>query len=518
MEKGTATFVSSQNVYVKFSSTEGVEKGDTLFIQNGTAYAPGLIVKDKSSTSCVCSSLLPEKVKVGAEFFAKSKAPAKPAKEKPKKVSPGPGAVQDSSLKTPPVVVTPAHDEKENSRFKQKSKGRISAAAYSDIYGDKVTHRMRYTFSYQGNNLKNSRFSTENYISFRHTIGEWQEVKDHLNDALKVYSLSVKYDLDQQSYIALGRKINPHISSMGAIDGLQVEKGFKKRLLLGAVLGSRPDYTNYTLNLNLFQAGMYVTRLNPNPQKWRETTFAVVEQENHGKTDRRFAYFQHSNAVSKNLNLFGSFEVDMYQVVNEKVSNAMRLTNLLFSFRYKLSKKFSVNGAYDNRKNIIYYESYKSYIDQLIEDETRQGLRLGANYRISKQMNWGGNASWRFQKSNLNLSKNLNTYLNINRLPWINASASLTLNLLQTSYLNSRIYGVRFSRELVRGKLNAEWYYRRVEYDYTNYETHIRQDVPGIDLSWNLTRKLAFYLYYEGTFDPKNKTLHRINTRLILRF
>jgi hypothetical protein len=84
-----------------------------------------------------------------------------------------------------------------------------------------------------------------------------------------------------------------------------------------------------------------------------------------------------------------------------------------------------------NRKNIIYYESYKSYIDQLIDDETRQGLRVGANYHISKLFTWGFNASWRFQKSEINLSKNLNTYLNISKLPIINATASLSANILQ---------------------------------------------------------------------------------------
>ena len=166
---------------------------------------------------------------------------------------------------------------------------------------------------------------------------------------------------------------------------------------------------------------------------------------------------------------------------------------------------------------IIYYESYKSYIDQLIDNETRQGLRFGANYRISKRITWGVNASWRFQKSNINLSENVNTYLNFSRLPWINASVSLSANLLQTNYLKSKIYGVRISKELIRGKLNAEFSGRVVDYDYKNYENKILQEIAGLDLSWNITRKLAFYLSYEGTFD-KVQTYHRFNTRLIQRF
>lgn len=114
--------------------------------------------------------------------------------------------------------------------------------------------------------------------------------------------------------------------------------------------------------LSSFQAGVYVGHVNSNPQKRRETTFAVVEQRNQSKTDRRFMYFQHSNSLTKDLNLFASFEVDLYKVVNEQVSNAMSLTNLLLSLRHKISKKLSISASYDNRKNIIYYESYKSYI------------------------------------------------------------------------------------------------------------------------------------------------------------
>lgn len=514
IEKGAATYVSSQNVYVKFASTEHINKGDTLFIKQGEQLLPALVVKDKSSTSSVCTSLLPEKVKIGTEFFSRSIVEKKPEKEKGKKNKDK--APQDSTLKAPPIVIPPDHD-KEEPEYKQKVKGRVSAASYSNLYNGEQTHRMRYTLTYQGNNLKNSRFSTENYITFRHTIGEWDVVKNNLNDALKVYSLAVKYDLDKSSSISLGRKINQRISSMGAIDGLQVEKGLK-HFMVGAIVGSRPDYADYSLNLNLLQAGAYVSRVNKNPQKRRETTFAVVEQRNHSKTDRRFAYFQHSNAITQNLNLFGSFEVDMYQLVDSVVSNSMRLTNLLFTFRYKVSKKFSLSGGYDNRKNIIYYESYKSYIDQLIDNETRQGLRLGANYRISKRITWGANASWRFQKSNTNLSKNVNTYLNFSRLPWINASASLSANILQTNYLDSKIYGIRITKELIRGKLNAEFSGRMVDYDYKNYENKIIQEIAGVDLSWNITRKLAFYLSYEGTFDKERQTYHRLNTRVIQRF
>jgi hypothetical protein len=514
--QGTVSYLSSQNVYLKFASTEFINKGDTLFQKIDDRYSPALLVKDKSSTSCICASLLPEKVKVGDVFFAKVMMDKKPENEDPKKVKENPVTVKDSSgINLLPTVIAPQEDKIEEG-FKEKLRGRISAASYSNFYGEDITHRMRYTLTFQGNNIKNSRFSTDNYITFRHTLGEWQEVKENFRDALKIYSMSVKYDFDKNSSVSLGRKINYRISSMGAIDGLQVEKGLG-HFVIGAIAGSRPDYTDYGINFDLFQAGGYVSHGTLKNNKNQESTVAFVEQRNLSKTDRRFTYFQHSNSLIKDLHLFGSFEVDLFQNINDTISNKPSLTNLLFTMRYRVSKKISINAAYDNRKNIIYYESYKSYIDQLIDDETRQGLRVGANYHISKLFTWGFNASWRFQKSEINLSKNLNTYLNISKLPIINATASLSANILQTSYLDSKIFGIRISKEIIRSKLNSELYFRMVEYNYKNYENKISQEIAGASLSWNITRKLSFYLYYEGTFDKANQDFNRFNLKLIHR-
>lgn len=514
--QGTVSYLSSQNVYLKFASTEYINKGDTLFQKINDRLAPALVVKDKSSTSCICSSFLPEKVKVGDIFYAKILIEKKMAKEDLPKAKETLSPEKDSTgLKLPPVVIAPQED-KADEVFKEKLRGRVSAASYSNFYGEDITHRMRYTLTFQGNNIKNSRFSTDNYITFRHTLGEWQEVKENFRDALKIYSLSVKYDFDKNSSVSLGRKINYRISSMGAIDGLQVEKGLG-HFLIGAIAGSRPDYTDYGINFDLFQAGAYISHSTIKNNKSQESTVAFVEQRNLSKTDRRFTYFQHSNSLIKDLHLFGSFEVDLFQNINDTISNKPSLTNLLFTMRYRVSKKISINAAYDNRKNIIYYESYKSYIDQLIDDETRQGLRVGANYHISKLFTWGFNASWRFQKSEINLSKNLNTYLNISRLPFINATASLSANILQTSYLDSKIFGIRISKEIIRSKLNSELYFRLVEYNYKNYENKISQEIAGASLSWNITRKLSFYLYYEGTFDKANQDFNRFNLKLIHR-
>ncbi|MCB0525909.1 MAG: hypothetical protein R3A50_09470 [Saprospiraceae bacterium] len=514
LEKGTVTYVSSLNVYVKFSSTENINKGDTLFVESGYKMLPALVVKDKSSTSCVCSSLLSEKPKVGDVLTSRSVVEKKPEPEKEKKRKP---EATTAKKENPKPASGTGVTQAVNAR-KQNIKGRISAASYSSFYGEDVSHRMRYTFTLRGDHLNNSRFSTDTYISFRHTLGESATIKNNLADALKVYTLAVKYDFSKNTNISLGRKINYRVSSMGAIDGAQFEQGIGDKLVLGAIAGWRPNYLDYSFNSKLFQAGVYASLNSGKANKTLQTTFAVVEQRNANKIDRRFLYFQHTNSLSRSLNLFTSFEFDLYQNVNNEVTNNVSLTNLLISLRYRASRKLNLSLSYDNRKNIIYYESYKSYIDQLIDNETRQGLRLGGSYRITKLFTLGFNGNWRFQKSDLNLSKNINTYLNISRIPGLNARANISANFLQTNYLDSKIYGARLSKELIRRKLNAEIYYRMVDYKYKNYDYNILQHIAGLDFSWNITRKLAFYIYYEGTIDSKNKPFSRFNAKIIQRF
>lgn len=510
-EAGAVSFVSSRNVYVKFESTEGIEVGDTLYHQLNNAFVAALVVNNKSSTSVVCTPLTGVKLEAKQKIFAHKKV-VDLKNEEEEFTEPFPPG--DESKPTAEVKPTFQEEQTEEPEFKQRIKGRISAGSYSTTsdYGD--NHRMRYAFSFRGNNLNGSRFSVDNYITFRHTINEWSEVQDNIFNALKVYSLAGKYDFDN-STVTVGRSINYKISSMGAIDGLQYEHRFGQ-VVLGAIAGTRPDYSDYSFNANLLQAGAFISLQAKENRGY--STLAFVEQHNGGAVDRRFAYFQHSSSPMENLNLFGSFEIDAYQKVNGEVSNKPRLTNLYLSARYRFSRIFSLTASYDNRNNIIYYESYKNFIDQLIENETRQGLRLGFSFRPVRLISVGVNGSWRFQKSDMNLSKNVNGYVNFNRIPVLNARFTLRANLLETNYLQSQRFGARLSKDIIRGKLSGEMHYDYVQYTYSIGGYTFHQNIAGASLNIRLMKKLSLYFYYEGTFDDQNRKLNRFNSKIIQRF
>lgn len=508
---GSVSFLSSRNVYVKFESTEEIASGDTLYVRENELFTPALLVVNKSSSSVVCTPLEGVQMEVKQVVYARKRMLVEEKKEE----AVDPARQTDEPTST--AEIEPSFSEEETAgepQFKQRIKGRISAGSYSTTsdYGD--NHRMRYAFNFRGTNLNGSRFSVDNYITFRHTLDEWSEVQDNIFNALKVYSLAGKYDFDNSS-ITVGRSINYKISSMGAIDGLQYEHRFGQ-FVLGAIAGARPDYSDYSFNANLLQAGAFISLQAKENSGY--STLAFVEQHNGSAVDRRFAYFQHSSSPVENLNLFGSFEVDAYQKVNGEVSNKPRLTNLYVSARYRFSRKFSLTASYDNRNNIIYYESYKNFIDQLIENETRQGMRLGVSVRPVRLISVGVNGSWRFQKSDMNLSKNVNGYVNFNRIPVLNVRFTLRANLLETNYLQSQRFGARLSKDIIRGKLSGEMHYDFVQYTYVTGGYTFRQNIAGASLNIRLLKKLSLYFYYEGTFDDQGRQLNRFNSKIIQRF
>lgn len=514
---GEVTYMTSQNIYVKFSSTAGIQQGDTLFIQDNGQLTPALVVRYISSTSCVGVAINTFTFAKGAKILAKSRPQKKepvPAQEVPKNI-------------TPEVVITPEQEEhevpakeepKKHTATTSRVKGRLSAASYLNFsdHPDTDRQRMRYTFTFNANHIGHSGLSAETYISFRHTLNEWQEVKDNFKRTFKIYSLALQYDINEQTRIWVGRKINSNISNLGAIDGLQAEKSWK-HFLVGAFGGSRPDHADYGFNFDLVQYGAYAGHTVTGRNGITQSTLAFAEQQNNGATDRRYAYFQHINSAIKRINIFTSFEFDLYTIENDQPKNTFHISSIYFSLRYRVSDKLSLFGSYDARKNIIYYETYKNFIDQLLEDETRQGFRFSFNYRPWKRITLGSSAGYRFQKGSPDPSENLNSYLTISRVPGIHAAATLSAVFIQSQYVNGVIYGIRTSRDLVKGKVYAELEYRTVRYRYAHVEEPIRQSIAGANLSWRFSKKLSFSIQYEGEIQ-NHQLNNRIYSNVVKRF
>jgi len=509
--EGVVTFKSSVNVYVKYPSTETIRVGDTLY-HSKDSLIPSLVVSHISSTSCVGKNISNRVISISDLMYAKLSI--KSTLDSAKSAVTPKALVKNTESSS---ELKPMNTERTNSKM-QKINGRLSMASYSS-FSDKLgndAHRLRYTLVLNAKNIQGSGWSGESYISFRHKAGEWQEVKDHLFNALKVFNLAMKYEFNPNEQIWFGRKINLNVSNIGAVDGIQYEKK-RKNMTYGAILGSRPDYTDYSFNLKLMQAGIFAGHTLRNKTGDMSSTLAFLEQKNNFKTDRRFAYLQHSNTLLKKLMFFGSFELDLYKKLAGKPVSTLSPSSIYLSLRYKVNQKLAFSTSYDALKNVIYYESYKNYIDQIIEQEVRQGLRFGADYTPFTGVSIGATAGYRFQSNRADPSKNADLYISFYQVPWLNVSATVSATLLQTDYLDGTILGLRLNKSFKDGKWSMEGSFRKVNYLYSSAEVPLEQKIGSLNMTCRLLKKLSLSVNYEKTFEDQRK-YSSLYCNLIKRF
>jgi len=508
--EGIVTYVTQQNVYVKFLSAKKIKPGDNLFIRSEGKLISVVSITNCSSVSCVGKLTGDKKVTVGEVVVAIV------PKDKDQK------QLVDKKDEETNKVIDESKPEgiKEGNKTKRKQniEGRILLSSYSNISNLAVDNsfRFRYTLSLNAININNTPLTFESYISFAHKLNDWAEIKENVFNGLKIYTLDLRYDLGKSTSIYLGRKINPQISSLGAIDGLQVETKIKN-LYFGGVVGFRPDFEDYGFNSKLLEYGAYFGLNFQNKNGNMQTSMALFEQTNSGNTDRRFAYFQHQNSLIKNLNLFVSSEIDLYKVKDGIPITDLMLTSLYVSLNYRPFKRLTIMGSYDNRKNIIYYETFKNYLDMLLEDATRQGVQLRVNYRPINFIFVGLTTSYRIRDNDIRPTENLSGFLTFSQIPWIRTAATLSANFLQTNYLNGMVYGLKLNKDLFSGKMSCGLNYRYVNYLFENSSNNLSQHIAELDLSINFSRKFSLSADYELTFE--NQTVYnRVYLSVIKRF
>jgi hypothetical protein len=502
--KGSITFRSSQHVYVGFTNTKGIQVGDTLFVEDKGLRKPIFVVQNLSSQSCLCLPINQTTVGDAALIYARIQSTVTTSTPETAK-----------HLETTESVTTKAIEQSLQVSEKQRTPrfdGKLALTSYTQFSSFGNSERLRYNLSLQAQHIDSSAFSAETNLSFSHRNTVWKG----LADALKVYSLAVTYEANEHLNLTLGRKINPDMANIGAVDGIQVEYKLKT-LSYGMLVGARPDYFTYSFNPDLLQVGAFVGHTVQTPTSNYQTTLAVFNQMNAFKTDRRFAYIQHSNNLLKHVTAFASAEIDFYTLKNGLPATTFQWTSTYLSLRYRPWKKLALNLSYDARKNTYYYETFKNQLDSLIDRETRQGLRLGFNYQPFDTWIWGGNAGYRFKQSDASPSINATTFLTVTAIPIIDASATVDATLLRTSYLNGTVYGLRINRDVFNDKVYTELSYRLVNYSYTHSQRTLLQHIPEASFSWRMAKKWMISFNAEGSFDADD-TSARLYINLTKRF
>jgi hypothetical protein len=501
---GEVTFITAQHIYVRFDRTEGIAVKDTLELVKGGTVSPCLVVTSMSSTSCVCTIVSGCKFEKGDRVQTRGLHAIEPKE----------GTRRSGAARTRTV------EEDTLGARGERIRGRLSAATYSTIPSERESdHRVMYRFSMNANNIANSKFSAETYLNYRRLYPARMENHPQRTEFFNVYNLAVTYAPDSNTTITLGRKINNSASSIGAIDGLQVERRHGI-FFAGAIVGFRPDIHTYGLNLDLLEYGGYVgTQLTTSNVNSRSTV-GLLQQTNNGMVDRRYAYLQHSSTYKGNLNIFSSGELDLYGTVGSGV----RLTNFFLSSRYRISRKVDVFASYDSRRRVVFYETFRNDVEVLLDDDdARQGARVRLNVRPTKKIGLGMAYSKRFQADGGNASDNIGGYVNFNMDPERVGRWAVQANRNTSSYVRSDVLSFRHSRTLVPKHVTMSVYYRLVDYLYANrsdgspVSARTSQRYYGADISVNFARSFSFMVLGElaTLLDEQN---YRLNMTLVKRF
>ncbi|HKJ81028.1 MAG TPA: hypothetical protein VJ954_03315 [Ignavibacteriaceae bacterium] len=513
---GKITYQSSQNVYVSFENTDGLTAGDTLYVKEKNKLIPVVKIKFISSKSCAGEKIstisLNDKNIIFAFYEMKEKS-------KPENVAVVKDTTTGIRADTNLVTKTASAEQitSKTSRYYPSSyNGRLSVqsiSSVSNIVGSTDLQRWRYSFNY--NNDLSEKFSFSNYIVFAYNANSWSDIKTNLNNNLKIYDFTLSYRLDDKTTFWMGRHINPRVSNIGAVDGLQADRKFGN-IYMGFMIGSRPNFNDYSYNIKLFEFGGYTGIKSKMGDGYMDNTVAVFQQMNNMSTDRRYLYFQHTNSIIPMIRLFLSSEVDLFKKEKGAIKNTFDLTSLYLSIRFAPSNAFSLSATYDTRKNVIYYETYKFLIDTLFQNETRQGFRLNANFRPFNRMFLGLNAGYRYRQGDLKPSRNYGGYISYLGIPMLDISPSLSYTKIMSSYVDGSDFGFKLNK-YVTDNIDMSIGYRKLQYSYTSFGSKTIQDIVSADLSFLILRNLNFTINYEGVFEKSN-TFSRFFIDLTTRF
>ncbi len=267
----------------------------------------------------------------------------------------------------------------------------------------------------------------------------------------------------------------------------------------------------------MFEYGGYFGRIDTFATSQMENTVAFMNQTNNFVTDRRYLYIQHSNNLISNANIFASSEFDLYQNDNGAITNKINLTSLYVSLYLTPFRFVSLSLSFDARRNTIYYETYKNYLESLLSNELRKGYRATLFLRPVNNIFISVNGCYSFQPGDPKPSNNYGANFYYSQIPILEVSTSISYSKLSSSYTNGTISGIRLDKYLNSLDLNLSINYQRIKYDFESDIDPIVQDIASGEISIKLPFDLYFGLNYEGVFEKVN-TYSRFYIDLTKRF
>ena len=393
---GTVTYVTSENVYVRFASTAMIEMGDTL--RKGGE--PCLVVQQKSSTSCVTAPLPGCDPLVGEEMVASTRA------QMPMdKVASAPTDVAISEEVPDDAPPSAGGTDVATTRHPMRVRGSISATTFatSALRANKATlSSARAAMRLQLNAENLFLLGRPLELAF---AGNFQQIYRDPSASLPgwrqrnaLYQAGLSYRFAQGVVLHAGRRLARGFSTLGALDGGQVEWQ-RSGWSAGVLAGFEPNLINNGLDLSRPVAGVQFgrrLRLDDRSSDWR---LGFLGQRYNRDADRRFLFGQYSLRLGRNWKFFGSGEWDVYATAGY----ARKGPRALFgSASWQFAPKWSAYLSVDKRAPIMRFSTFESStLQSLMERSAQYVCRIRLSGALGEHHRFTAGASDRWEESSL---------------------------------------------------------------------------------------------------------------------
>lgn len=398
--KLSVNYVSTESVYIKGGSADGLIVGTKLKVLQGKTVKADLEVVFSAQRSASCrilssaGTILPGDVVIIVE---EAKKPALPpvVKEKTEKpadsiASPPPsvkaktGKAADSVIAPPPAVTKQIRT---NNSPGTSIDGSI-AALYS-IWNDRSEGNLDYSQSAVRMSLNARRlFGTELAFHFRgRTRNDWRRTpigptssttsipSDWKN---QIWEFSLSYENPASPIKFYGGRILPRrVSHIGYMDGFLTEVRMSESFRAGLFGGVRPDLLYAENPQSLSLGGGYVAWVSrPSDSLVVEQSIAGIGEYHNGVTSRESIALSGRLQMGNRWGVNENLEIDVNRGWRKvRASNPIALSSVYLSAWMRLSRTARMTVTYDNRTNYRTLQN-RPIADSIFDDHLYQGARV----------------------------------------------------------------------------------------------------------------------------------------------
>lgn len=484
---GIITFVSSQNFYAQFQSTEELQINDTVYLVSNSLLAG--VIKFKSSNSIAVGII--SKVGVGDSVFVFMKnSPTNKTEE----------SFDRTFAETNLNQKTNLHNLQKNPVKSYSGKISFQFDGYSNRLKDFSRYKIKSRYS--NNNFIMENLSLDFNVQLNINSQNQNFKKEIFKENFKIFQFYFAYQLNKNLNLGFGRLFNPLLRGLDAVDGFQLMMKDKKETY-GIIAGSRPDVQNYWFNPKNAQAGLFYNRIDSINQMEMQNSFGFFEQTSNFKSDRRFIYFDHSNSFLPYTTAFFSVEIDFYNFTNQTIKNEINFTSINSSFNVRFNRKLSLNLSLNTRKNIFYMQDYRNQIDSILTNNFRDGFRISSSYfpipeiRVSAHYNQS-----KARKGNVS-SRNAGVVLFFNAPFLENSNFNLNYNNYNSAFLRGSSYSIMWSKNIFES-FDISVNLKQFSFKAPN-NSFISADLSiETGLLFNLFKSFNFFIIFDKNLRDKN--------------